>query len=383
MTLTAIVFSLGAGCAGAGLGWLLRGRLGSGRPPAVTRLVVDLFPLGALVVDSSDDVVMSNRAAREMGLLRGDRLAVSGLRQLAALTRSDGEPREAEVSLLRGRLAREPVAVLARSASAGAPGQVALVVEDITESRRVEAVRHDFVANVSHELKTPIGALSLLSEAVGDAADSPPDVRRFAGRMRHESNRLAQLVQELIELSRLQGGEALPASAVVVLDSVVAEAVDATALTAHNCGITVATSEVVAGVSVLGIRSQLVTAVANLLDNAIRYSPAGSQVDLSVRPAEEQVVIAIRDRGIGIAPDDLERVFERFYRADAARSRETGGTGLGLAIVKHVATNHGGSVEVSSIDGAGSTFTLRLPALDAAAVRRARRPVSPSQGVRR
>ncbi|GAC1324121.1 MAG: ATP-binding protein [Mycobacteriales bacterium] len=375
MAVTGVEAALATATAGGGvaLGWLARGRRRTRADTAAARRVVDLFPLGALVVTGEDDVVLSNPAAREMGLLRGSRLAVSGLRELAGQTRGDGEPREAEISLLRGRLAREPAAVLARAAPAGLAGQVVLIVEDVTESRRVEAVRHDFVANVSHELKTPIGALSLLAEAVGDASDSPADVRRFAGRMRHESHRLGQLVQELIELSRLQGGEPLPAAEVVALDGVVAEAVDATGLVASKRTITVSTGGET-GVSVLGIRGQLVTATANLLDNAIRYSPEGSQVEVSVVPGEGTVAVAVRDHGIGIAEGDLERVFERFYRADAARSRATGGTGLGLAIVKHVATNHGGSVDVTSIEGAGSTFTLHLPSLDAAAVRRARRP---------
>jgi len=382
MGLPGIELGAGAACLGAALGWLARGRRQRGPFPAVARRVVDLLPLGALVVDGADDLVMANPAARDMGLIRGDRLAVSGLRELAALTRGDGEPRQTEISLLRGRMAKEPAAVLARAAPAGRPGHVALLVEDVTASRLVEAVRHDFVANVSHELKTPIGALSLLAEAVGDASDSPEDVRRFAGRMRHESSRLAQLVQELIELSRLQGGEPLPAAEVVSLDALVAEAVDATGLGAMARSISV-TVDGLSEVSVLGISSQLVTAVANLLDNAIRYSPEGSAVSVTVDRTDRMVGIVVRDRGIGIAPADIERVFERFYRADAARSRATGGTGLGLAIVKHVATNHGGRVSVTSTEGVGSAFTVHLPSLDATVVRRARRPFSRREAVRR
>jgi two-component system sensor histidine kinase SenX3 len=261
----------------------------------------------------------------------------------------------------RGRLGREPIAVNARVAPLIESGYVALLLEDVTETRRLEVVRRDFVANVSHELKTPVGALTLLAEAVQDAADDPEAIRRFAGRMQHEGIRLGRLVAELIELSRLQGAEPLPSDTVVEIDHVVAEAVDRTRLAAESAGITVVSGGE-RGLAVHGSESQLVTALVNLVDNAIAYSPPGTRVAVGTRRREGYAEISVSDQGIGIPETDLERVFERFYRSDPARSRATGGTGLGLAIVKHIATNHGGGVSVWSVEGSGSTFTLRLPA---------------------
>jgi two-component system sensor histidine kinase SenX3 len=260
-----------------------------------------------------------------------------------------------------------PEAVRVRLAPIGGAGHVALLVEDVTEARRVEAVRRDFVANVSHELKTPVGAMALLAEALQDASNDPAAVRRFAGRVQHEAERLARLVQELIDLSRLQGADPLPHPEPVSVDLVVAEAADRTRMLAAARGIALVVGGE-RGLSVLGSESQLVTALANLLDNAVAYSPDHTRVGVAVRRRGGAVEVSVTDQGIGIAEKDLERVFERFYRADPARSRATGGTGLGLAIVKHVATNHGGEVDVWSVEGSGSTFTLRLPEASSTAV---------------
>jgi two-component system sensor histidine kinase SenX3 len=328
--------------------------------------VLSALPVAVAVCDADDDVVLANRSAVELGVVRGTRLLVAELRGLVRETRRDGVAREVELELAVARLARVPEAVRVRLAPVGRAGHVALLVEDVTEVRRVEAVRRDFVANVSHELKTPVGAMGLLAEALGDAADDPVAVRRFAGRVQHESERLARLVQELIDLSRLQGADPLPEQALVQVDRVVAEAVDRTRTVAAAAGISlVAGGE--GGLTVRGSESQLTTAVGNLIENAVHYSPAGTRVAVGVRRSEGAVEVTVTDQGIGIADKDLERVFERFYRADPARSRATGGTGLGLAIVKHIATNHGGEVAVWSVEGSGSTFTLRLPpAADAA-----------------
>ncbi len=333
-------------------------------PPVLARRVLEVMGSAAVVVDQADEVVLANPAARRMGVVRGGRVVVDELRRLARAARRDGEPRQAMVDTPRGRLGREPIAVSVQVAPLVESGYVALLLEDVTDTRRLEKVRRDFVANVSHELKTPIGALTLLAEAVQDAADDPEAIRRFAGRMQHEGSRLGRLVAELIELSRLQGAEPLPAPTVVSVDAVVAEAVDRTRLAAAVAGITV-----VAGgqhrLTVRGSEPQLVTALVNLIDNAVAYSPPGTRVAIGVRGRDGTVEISVSDQGIGIAETDLERVFERFYRADPARSRATGGTGLGLAIVKHIATNHGGGVSVWSVEGSGSTFTLRLPAATA------------------
>jgi two-component system, OmpR family, sensor histidine kinase SenX3 len=233
-------------------------------------------------------------------------------------------------------------------------------VDDRTEARRVEEIRRDFTANVSHELKTPIGALHLLAEAVQDAADEPDAVRHFASRMLQESQRLSTLVQEIIDLSRLQVADALHPPEPVGVDEMVADAVDRCRLVAQVKGIEVVIGGDT-GSTVFGDHNLLVTAVRNLVDNAISYSGDGTRVGVGVRRESGLVEISVTDQGIGIASEEQTRVFERFYRVDPARSRATGGTGLGLSIVKHVAANHGGEVTVWSMPGQGSTFTLRLP----------------------
>ncbi|HVQ50276.1 MAG TPA: ATP-binding protein, partial [Mycobacterium sp.] len=226
---------------------------------------------------------------------------------------------------------------------------------------RMEATRRDFVANVSHELKTPVGAMGVLAEAVLASSDDPETVSRFAGMMVAESHRLADMVGELIELSRLQGAERLPDLEAVDVDTVVSEALSRHKVAADNSDIAV-TTDAPTGFRVLGDQTLLVTAIANLVSNAIAYSPNGSSVSISRRRRGDNIEIAVTDRGIGIDGADQERVFERFFRVDKARSRATGGTGLGLAIVKHVAANHNGSIRLWSQPGTGSTFTLSIPA---------------------
>jgi two-component system sensor histidine kinase SenX3 len=242
---------------------------------------------------------------------------------------------------------------------------VCLLLVDVSELRRLEAVRRDFVANVSHELKTPVGALTLLAEAIQDAADEPAMVARFAGRIQHEGARLAKLVGELMELSRVQGADPMPGATEIDVRSIVSEALQRTRLAAEQASITVTTS-CGAGLKVRGNEAQLATAVANLVDNAIAYSGSGTRVAVTVRPSTDEdarptVDISVTDQGIGIAEADRDRIFERFYRVDPARSRATGGTGLGLAIVKNIVGNHLGTVSVWSVNGSGSTFTIRLP----------------------
>jgi two-component system sensor histidine kinase SenX3 len=237
---------------------------------------------------------------------------------------------------------------------------VLALVEDRTRERRVERVRRDFVANVSHELKTPVGAIRLLSEAVGDAADDPEAVRRFAGRMLTESERLSRLVQQIIELSRLQDDDPLDSPVIVSVDDVVAAAVDATTIDANARGIKIVAGGV-EGLKVFGNEEQVRAAVANLVANAVAYSGSDSTVLVSTKCVDGMVELSVVDQGIGIPNDELERIFERFYRVDPARHRSTGGTGLGLSIVKHVAATHGGEIRVWSVEGQGSTFTLTLP----------------------
>ncbi|HLH83981.1 MAG TPA: ATP-binding protein [Trebonia sp.] len=332
-------------------------------PPGIAS-VLSVLSSCAVVVDREDRVLRASAAARTFGLVKGDRLVVSELLALARQVRRDGEIREGQVEVpvpgFGGRTTSFAVRVAPLSGTVGG-GLVLVLAEDQTESRRVEEVRRDFVANVSHELKTPVGALALLAETIEDAADDAEAVRRFAGRMRQEAARLTFLVQDLITLSRIQAAEPIPDPRPVEVDAVVAEALDRCRMKANARGITLASAGV-RGLTVLGEEDLLVTAVRNLLENAVVYSPERTRVVVSVKkPGDGGVEISVTDQGIGIPERDLERIFERFYRVDPARSRATGGTGLGLAIVKHVTAAHGGRVTVRSVEGAGSTFTLWLP----------------------
>ncbi|MQA97492.1 MAG: two-component sensor histidine kinase [Streptosporangiales bacterium] len=322
--------------------------------------VLSALPSSAVVIDSSDRVIRASSAARAFGMVREDRLVVTELLALARRVRRDGEVRETEIEIAAGRFGPEATSFAVRVAPLGSTGLVLVLAEDQSERRRVEAVRRDFVANVSHELKTPVGALSLLAETVEGAADDSEAVRRFAGRMQQEASRLTALIQDLITLSRIQGAEPMAEPAPVALDEAIGEALDACRLKADAKHITLAAGGE-RGVSVLGDDDMLVTALRNLVDNAVGYSPEHTKVAVSVRTADGMAEVSVTDQGIGIPQYELERIFERFYRVDSARSRATGGTGLGLAIVKHVATNHRGEVTVWSKEGSGSTFTLRLP----------------------
>jgi len=348
-------------------------RRGSGPPPAspdtsaatteataVLATVAAALDTGAVLLDNHE-VVLANEAALGMRVVRGTSLTAPALSRLARQARRQGVRQSEDVELPYGATTR---AVRVTAAPVPTGDQVVLLLHDLTESRRVDAVRRDFVANVSHELKTPVGALLLLAEAFRDGVDDPVAARRFADRMLHEAGRLARLVQELLELSRVQGADPLPDPRAVPVARVIADAVDRVRLAAGAAGIEVAAADS-GDLEVWGDERSLVTALTNLLDNAITYSAPGTKVGLGARRREtltgDEIEIAVSDEGIGIPAGDLERVFERFYRSDPARSRATGGTGLGLAIVKHIADNHGGRVTVWSSEGVGSTFTLYLP----------------------
>ncbi|KKF00036.1 two-component sensor histidine kinase [Mycolicibacterium obuense] len=327
------------------------------------RHAVAQSPVGIVVVDTYRDVVYTNDRATELGVVR-DRLLDDRAWQAAQRTLATGEdiefdlsPRKRERPGRSGLSVRGHVRLLTEDDRRFA----VLYVDDQSEHARMEATRRDFVANVSHELKTPVGAMGVLAEAVLASSDDPETVRHFAEKMVTESHRLANMVGELIELSRLQGGERLPDLEAVDVDAVVAEALSRHKVAADNADIAI-TTDAPTGFQVLGDETLLVTAIANLVSNAIAYSPNGSSVSVSRRRRGDLIEIAVTDRGIGIAPADQERVFERFFRVDKARSRATGGTGLGLAIVKHVAANHNGSIRLWSQPGTGSTFTLSIPA---------------------
>ncbi|WP_102144416.1 sensor histidine kinase [Mycobacterium hubeiense] len=325
--------------------------------------IVSAATVGIVVVDSFRDVVYSNERARELGLV-SDRLLDDRAWLAAERTLATGEDVEVDLApRKRANPGRSGLSIRGHSRLLTEDDRRFAVVyaDDQSEHARMEATRRDFVANVSHELKTPVGAMGVLSEALLASAEDPDTVRRFAEKMVTESNRLANMVGELIELSRLQGAERLPDLEAVDVDTVVAEALSRYKVAADNADIAI-TTDAPTGYRVLGDQSLLVTAIANLVSNAIAYSPNGSPVSISRRRRGDNIEISVTDRGIGIAREDQERVFERFFRVDKARSRATGGTGLGLAIVKHVAANHNGSIRLWSQPGTGSTFTLSIPA---------------------
>ncbi|TQN46386.1 two-component system sensor histidine kinase SenX3 [Humibacillus xanthopallidus] len=335
-------------------------------PPGVADVIAVLRSSG-IVVDSSDRVVNNSPAAVAHGLVRDHELVHPELLHLARAVRRDGVIREAELGLRKG-IGPGRLVVAARVAPLGAD-HVLLLVEDRSKAARVEEIRRDFLANVSHELKTPVGGIALLAEAILDAHDDPEVVARFAKRISVESDRLTRLVKEIVELSRLQGADVVREPALIDVGACARDALDHSRLMAEENDIDLAVA-CEDGCLVWGDAQLVTTAIANLIGNAIAYSDDGTRVAVSVRHGNDGLVeVAVTDQGLGIAPEEQERIFERFYRVDTARSRATGGTGLGLAIVKHVVDNHGGTVSVWSQPGRGSTFTIRLPAASASTAR--------------
>jgi len=334
--------------------------------------VIDALETAGIVLDSSNNVVSCSTAAVALGLVWNHALVHQELVSLVDRVRTEGSAANEEMQLPRGPFGEATVHLLVRAAPLGSRF-VLVLADDRTEAHRLEDVRRDFVANISHELKTPIGAIGLLAEALESAADEPDEVRRFAGRLTIEAERLRSLTHEIIELSRLQAADALEHADRVQVDSVVAKAADANRVAAESHRITIVAQADPTAV-VWGDESMLVTAVHNLIANAIQYSPDGTRVGVGVTRRDGAIEIAVTDQGVGIPESERDRVFERFFCVDSARSRQTGGTGLGLSIVKHVVQNHGGDVRVWSQQGRGSTFTIRLPEASSAA--------APSRGAR-
>ncbi|RNI23805.1 sensor histidine kinase [Flexivirga caeni] len=331
--------------------------------PAVIDVLTVLQSI-AIVVDASDRVVWSSPTAGALGLVRSSEVANAALLELAREVRREGQIRETELQVARGRTGGSHLVLGVRVAPLSAR-HVLLLVQDRTAAQRVEEIRRDFVVNVSHELKTPVAGLSLLAEAVDEARDDSAAVHRFAGRMQAESTRLARLVQEIVQLSRLQVADTLAEPALVDVVTCAREAVDHVRIVAEDKRIRIGTSYS-GDAMVYGDENLITTAIRNLVENAVNYSENDTQVSVTVHADPDVVSVVVKDQGSGIPAAELDRIFERFYRVDPARSRHTGGTGLGLAIVKHVCANHGGEVAVWSEEGQGSTFTMRLPAATAA-----------------
>jgi two-component system sensor histidine kinase SenX3 len=331
--------------------------------PLISPELIDLlsaFDAESLIIAASGAVLYSSVGIGSLNIVKDQIISSQPLLDLIRTVRRTNKSQEATLELPLGPIGAGMHDLFIKVSPLGDQGLISILIFDDSEARRLDSIRRDFVANISHELKTPIGALSILSEAVLGASDDPEAVSRFANRMQTEAKRLSDLVQEIINLSRLQDNDPLVDGENFSVTECAQEAIDQARINAENHRIEVVFDSNCAALA-RGDRHQITMAIHNLIENAINYSPEGTRVAVTIRDAGEICEVTISDQGIGIPEKDLERIFERFYRVDPARSRITGGTGLGLSIVKHIITNHGGDVSVWSKEGAGSTFTLRIP----------------------
>ena len=312
-----------------------------------------------VILDEHQNVLTSSDEAQELDLATGNKLTHANVTNFVADAIKNTQSPEGILEIPRSALGTASLALLA-NLSQISNNRYLLILRDVSDVTRVELVRRDFVANVSHELKTPVGALSLLSEAAAEAADDPAAVRRFALKMQAEAQRLTNLVNDLIDLSRLQSDDPLKKATIAPVARLVDAAVSDVKAVADAKEIELSV-KIQTGLQVACVERQLITAIRNLIVNAVNYSSNQTKVAITAEEVDDLIEIRVTDQGIGIPETDQLRVFERFYRIDPARSRATGGTGLGLSIVKHIATGHGGDVILRSIEGKGSTFTLRLP----------------------
>lgn len=319
---------------------------------------------GSLILDSNDSPIYISDEVQTYGLIVNQKLINQELSALIRVVRRTGTSQrgkiEQAISVISGQTRELTVNVFGIAANEESSDLIVVLVSDESEAQRVHEVRRDFVANISHELKTPIGALSLLSEAVLGAKDDPEAVSKFASRMQLEAKRLTDLVQEIIQLSRVQDSDPLNDPQIIMASSIIREALDQARTTADARKITLTFEDSIDG-QILGDRDQLTMAIHNLIENAVNYSPKNTRVSVTTSLQNGALNIAVADQGIGIPEREHERIFERFYRVDPARSRETGGTGLGLSIVKHVINKHGGGISIWSVENVGSTFTIHLP----------------------
>jgi two-component system, OmpR family, sensor histidine kinase SenX3 len=334
------------------------------KPERVAQLnlfdVLEQLDQDVLLLAPGDISIFNSPGVENLNVMKDGRILSPELLAIIRVVRRTGITQSGKIEVARGPIGEGVRELTVKVISLEKDLQILVLLSDESEAERVHEVRRDFVANISHELKTPIGALSLLSEAVLSAKDEPASVEKFASRMQQEAKRLTELVQEIINLSRLQDSDPLQIAEPLLVRDLIAEAVDQCQTTseARKIGLSVSEQN---DVNVYGDRDQLLMAIHNLIENAINYSPENTKVSISTSIEGDIVTISVTDQGIGIPDSDLERIFERFYRVDPARSRETGGTGLGLSIVKHVAAKHGGEIKVWSSPNIGSTFALRLP----------------------
>lgn len=345
-----------------GIFWVKRGRIGAKQEISATAAesaLLDALPDAWLILDQQQQVRSLSAEAEELDLVAGNKITHANISAFVANAINKSETAAGILDIPRSALGTASLSLLVRIAPISQQRYL-LILRDVSDVTRVESVRRDFVANVSHELKTPVGALSLLSEAAAEAADDPAAVRRFALKMQAEAQRLTNLVNDLIDLSRLQSDDPLKKAAIAPVKRLVDAAVSDVRAVAEAKEIELVT-KIAPGLKVACVERQLTTAIRNLIVNAVNYSPPKTKVTVTAEISDDLVEIRVTDQGIGIPEGDQIRVFERFYRIDPARSRATGGTGLGLAIVKHIVTGHGGDVVLHSIEGKGSTFTLRLP----------------------
>lgn len=330
---------------------------------SVPNFVLDLvnhLDEDVLLLGPENQIFFASSGIENLNVLRDGRVLTPEVSAIVRAVRRSKVPHDGKLEVARGPIGEGTRELTLRVVALENEDLVLILISDESEAQRVHEVRRDFVANISHELKTPIGALSLLSEAVLSAKDDPESVAKFATRMQHEAKRLTDLVQEIINLSRLQDSDPLLVAEEVNINDIIQVAVDQCQTIAQARKIEVNFARA-AEAYVLGDGEQITMAIHNLIENAINYSPENTKVTVSTNIEDGIVQISVTDQGIGIPESDQARIFERFYRVDPARSRETGGTGLGLSIVKHVATKHGGDVNVWSAPNVGSTFALRLP----------------------
>ena len=341
----------------------LRRDIEAPEPRALPEMLLETLNLlegDSMILAPGEIPIFKTAGAETLGILKDGRIQSSELLATVRVVRRTHNQQVGKIEIPRGPIGEGKHELTVKVLPLTKDDLVLVLLSDESEAQRVHDVRRDFVANISHELKTPIGALSLLSEAVLGSKDDPESVVKFATRMQSEAKRLTDLVQEIINLSRVQDSDPLQLAQEVNLEYVIREAIDQCQITADSRNISVTYLENTDSV-VLGDRDQLIMAVHNLIENAINYSPENTKVSVTTTSENGIIDVSVADQGIGISESEQERIFERFYRVDPARSRQTGGTGLGLSIVKHVAAKHGGEVKVWSVENVGSTFSIRLP----------------------